>query len=269
MPLVHQTREMMMLHKDDDHHYIDSLENFLTDFGPLPKGVDLTLPPEITSREYEPGVRHALKNGTNTVDGGPLPWPLGDQFLDAELRCEALKKERDDKKWQEYCDDFHAKEQAAIDAFNAKMKAKNDAQIREWAAEARKRGLPTPDQMTVSQNDVFVTRVGKIAMAIAKNVIDEDPETTDHTVRSDYAERVLRGDENPHALASMAVAANNAIKDAIDDNPGLLGTNVSDGDIAFALASIWTQRALTLKTARDLALKAMNGNPDQTHSDAG
>jgi len=264
MPMVHQTGQMIWVRCDDGHDYGDTPENFALDFGE-----GLWLPPDITSREYLPGIRHTLKRGTDVVDGGPMPWPLGDKILEAKLKCEALKKERDEKKWQEYCDEFHAKQQAEIDAFAAKQKALMDEQVRKWAAEARARGMVTPEQYAVAQNDAFMARVARLATAVAHNVIEEDPETADHDARKDFAERVLRGDESPLALASGAVAMSDAIKDKIDAEPAQLGANVPDNDIAFAIASTWTARALLLMNARALALKAVaNGNPDQTHADA-
>jgi len=264
MPMVHQTGQMIWVRCDDGHDYGDTPENFASDFGE-----GLWLPPDITSREYVPGIRHTLKIGTDVVDGGPMPWPLGDKILEAKPRCDALKKERDDKKWKDYCDEFHAKQQAEIDAVNAKLKADTDAQLRKWAAEARVHGLLTPDQQQSSQSDAFVVRVLKLATAVAHNVIEEDPETADHVARVEYAERVLRGDENPKMLAANAVATSDLVKDKIDEAPAQLGANVPDDDIAFAIASAWTARALLLKNARALALKVVaNGNPDQTHAGA-
>lgn len=40
---------------------------------PLPSGID--------QRLYEPGIRHALLRGHDVIDGGPMPWPEGDDMI--------------------------------------------------------------------------------------------------------------------------------------------------------------------------------------------
>lgn len=39
------------------------------------------LPQGINQRIYQPGVRHPLNKDDNTMDGGPMPWPLGDAII--------------------------------------------------------------------------------------------------------------------------------------------------------------------------------------------
>ena len=39
------------------------------------------LPPGATERIYEPGVRHAIIRGHDVIDGGEMPWPLGDKII--------------------------------------------------------------------------------------------------------------------------------------------------------------------------------------------
>jgi len=80
---------------------------------------------------------------------------------------------------------------------------------------------------------------------VAQNVASEDPATPDHDVRVDYAGLVIRGGEKPQLAAAHVISSNATISAAIEEDPAALGSNVPDGDIEFALASIWTARALS------------------------
>ena len=82
-----------------------------------------------------------------------------------------------------------------------------------------------------------------ISYKVAQNVASEDPGTVDHAVRADYAGRVIRGTDNPKNMAAHVISSNPTIAAAIESNPSAFGSNVPDGDIEFALASIWTARA--------------------------
>jgi hypothetical protein len=78
--------------------YRDTPENLALDFGVAPS----PLPPGITERIYNQGARHALMNGHDVVDGGPMPWPEGDAVIAAfpqiapksKARADALAKEK-------------------------------------------------------------------------------------------------------------------------------------------------------------------------------
>jgi len=83
----------------------------------------------------------------------------------------------------------------------------------------------------------FYTRVSFLAVKTAQNIASEDPGAANHLARVDYANRVFRGDDNA-ALLAQHVATNPAIGAALE-----AGANVPDGDIEFALASIWDARA--------------------------
>lgn len=87
----------------------------------------------------------------------------------------------------------------------------------------------------------FYMRVAFLALKAAQNVATEDPETAEHASRAAYAGRILRGEESAVLLASHVVASNSVIASAIVDGSG---ADVPDGDIEFALGSIWTARAL-------------------------
>jgi hypothetical protein len=99
------------------------------------------------------------------------------------------------------------------------------------------------DRIATARNEEFAARVLFIATKVAQNVAAEDPATEDHAVRLDYAGRVIRGTDNPKMIATHVIASNPTIGAAIDANPDLYGSNIPDGDIEFALASIWTSRA--------------------------
>jgi hypothetical protein len=64
------------------YFYGETLENYAADGGPLLP----PLPNTITERLYEPGVRHALIRDDDVVDGGPMPWPEGDQIIASVVR---------------------------------------------------------------------------------------------------------------------------------------------------------------------------------------
>jgi len=101
------------------------------------------------------------------------------------------------------------------------------------------------DHIATARSDGFSSRVLMLSFTTAQQVATEDPATPDHAVRIDYAERTIRGDENPKLLATHVIASNPTIMTTIDSDPGAYGANVPDNDIAFALSSIWTARALS------------------------
>jgi|SRR6476619_2429333 len=99
------------------------------------------------------------------------------------------------------------------------------------------------DQIATARSEEFSARVLFLATLTAQNVAAEDVATADHEVRVAYAGRVIRGTDNPKMIATHVIASNPTIQAAIASEPELLGSNVSDNDIQFALASIWTARA--------------------------
>lgn len=62
---------------DNGTHYVDSRDNFVKDFGvelpPLPAGAD--------DHVYTQSKRHAYMGNGSVIDGGPMPWPEGDQII--------------------------------------------------------------------------------------------------------------------------------------------------------------------------------------------
>ena len=105
------------------------------------------------------------------------------------------------------------------------------------------------EQIAAARNDAFAARILMLALTTAQNVAAEDEGTPQHDARHDYAERILRGDENPKLLAAHVIASNPTIRAEIDKEPAQQGANIPDADIEFALASIWTARALAFRYA--------------------
>lgn len=103
--------------------------------------------------------------------------------------------------------------------------------------------MAATDQVATARNDTFAARVMMISYKVAQAVASEDVATLDHVIRVDYAGRVIRGSDNPKNIAAHVISSNPTIAAAIDSEPASFGSNVPDGDIEFALASIWTARA--------------------------
>jgi hypothetical protein len=99
------------------------------------------------------------------------------------------------------------------------------------------------DFIATARNDEFAARVMFITLGVAQNVASEDPATPDHQVRLDYAGRCIRGTDNPKNIAAHIISSNASIQNTIESDPAQYGANVPDGDIQFALATIWTARA--------------------------
>lgn len=100
------------------------------------------------------------------------------------------------------------------------------------------------DQIAAASDATFAGRVMMIMFRVAQNVASEDPTTTNHAERIAYSGFVIRGDERPQLVAAHVIASNPTIGATIDGTPAALGSNVPDGDIEFALASIWDSRSL-------------------------
>ncbi|VIO80128.1 hypothetical protein [Bradyrhizobium ivorense] len=99
------------------------------------------------------------------------------------------------------------------------------------------------DLIATASDKEFAGRVMMLMFKTAQNVSSEDPATADHEIRIDYAARVIRGDEQPQLVSAHVISSNPTIAATIESDPTALGSNVPDGDIEFALASIWTARS--------------------------
>ena len=100
------------------------------------------------------------------------------------------------------------------------------------------------DQIRTASDATFSGRVMMIMFKVAQNVASEAPETVNHTERVNYASFVIMGQEKPQLVAAHVISSNPTIGAAIDTNPDALGSDVPDGDIEFALASIWDSRSI-------------------------
>jgi hypothetical protein len=100
--------------------------------------------------------------------------------------------------------------------------------------------MATSDIIAAASDPLFYTRVSYISLKVAQNVASEDESTANHVNRVAYAERIFRGLDNA-LLISMHIAASNPTIAATLETEG--GAAVPDGDIEFALATIWDARA--------------------------
>jgi hypothetical protein len=100
------------------------------------------------------------------------------------------------------------------------------------------------DHIAAASDDEFAGRVMMIMFKVAQNVASEDPGTVNHAERIAYASFVIMGEEKPQLVAAHVISSNPAISAEIDSDPDALGSNVPDGDIEFALATIWDARSL-------------------------
>jgi hypothetical protein len=105
------------------------------------------------------------------------------------------------------------------------------------------------DQIATASNADFAGRVMMLMFKVAQEVASEDPATPNHAERISYASLVIRGEEKPQLVAAHVISSNPTIGAAIDGDPAALGSNVPDGDIEFALASIWDARSLAFAAA--------------------
>jgi hypothetical protein len=75
---VHQHPDGFVFVRTSEGVYGDTPENFAKDFSvmlpPLPEGAD--------ERIYTSNTRHAIMSQERgVIDGGPIPWPLGDEII--------------------------------------------------------------------------------------------------------------------------------------------------------------------------------------------
>ena len=99
----------------------------------------------------------------------------------------------------------------------------------------------TTQQIVAAASDpLFYDRVGFIALKVAQNVASEDPGTANHQNRVNQSNRVFNGTEDNLLLANHVAASNPTIAGALETGGH---DAVPDGDIEFALATIWDARA--------------------------
>jgi len=105
------------------------------------------------------------------------------------------------------------------------------------------------DQIATASDPTFAGRVMMLMFKTAQNVSSEDPATPHHAERMDYPAFVIRGEEKPQLVSAHVISSNATIAAAIEEDPAALGSNVPDGDLEFALASIWDSRSLAFAAA--------------------
>jgi hypothetical protein len=82
--------------------------------------------------------------------------------------------------------------------------------------------------------------VSFISLKVAQNVGAEDPSAPNHANRLAYCARIFTGADSALLLAQHVAASNPTIASTLETQGG---DAVPDGDIEFALASIWDARA--------------------------
>lgn len=76
---IHHHDGMVAVWQTNADRYRENENQFAQDYGsPFPP-----LPDGVTERIYQQNVRHALIANNSVVDGGPMPWPEGDDIADA------------------------------------------------------------------------------------------------------------------------------------------------------------------------------------------
>jgi hypothetical protein len=101
--------------------------------------------------------------------------------------------------------------------------------------------MSTTDIISAASDPIFFTRVSFISLKVAQDVASEATDAPNHANRAAYASAIFRGADNATLLA-MHIAASNPTIAAELEQPGG-GANVPDGDIEFAMATIWDARA--------------------------
>lgn len=100
--------------------------------------------------------------------------------------------------------------------------------------------MATSDIIEEVSKPTFYQRVSYLSLGVAQNVASEDPTAPNHDNRIAYASRILRGDEDALLLSMHVVSSNPTISSTVETEGG---DAVPDGDIQFALASIWDARS--------------------------
>jgi hypothetical protein len=123
---IHQHPDGTVSVRVDDKIYTDTEKNFKKDFGinlqKVPAGFD--------ERLYEQGVRHALSARSSVIDGGPMPWTIGDNAIgkfDDALANQQQRlnddKEKDRKRVIDEDDKLKKDAKDNVDRINAQLEA--------------------------------------------------------------------------------------------------------------------------------------------------
>lgn len=100
--------------------------------------------------------------------------------------------------------------------------------------------MSSKEIVTAASDPDFYMRVCFLALKVAQFVASEDPATANHDNRVSYSNRVIQGADNAILLAQHVASSNTTVASALESG----GPDAPpDGDIEFALASIWDARA--------------------------
>lgn len=94
------------------------------------------------------------------------------------------------------------------------------------------------DLITIAGNTRFQDRIKYALTQAAISVYNEASSTTGHVARVGYATGVIGGSYNL-AAASLAVLTNSTIAAEATLSTGPPGFSIPDGDIQFAVNSVW------------------------------
>jgi hypothetical protein len=100
--------------------------------------------------------------------------------------------------------------------------------------------MATSDIISEVSKPSFYQRVSYLSLGVAQNVASEEPTAANHANRVAYSNRIFSGEEDALLLAMHVVSSNPTISQTVETEGG---DAVPDGDIQFALASIWDARA--------------------------
>ena len=100
--------------------------------------------------------------------------------------------------------------------------------------------MSTKEIITAAADPTFYTRVSFISLKVAQAVASEDPSHPNHANRVAYSNRILTGQDNALLLANHVAASNPTISATLETEGG---DAVPDGDIEYALATIWDARS--------------------------
>lgn len=95
------------------------------------------------------------------------------------------------------------------------------------------------DQIATARDDTFAARVAMTLMTIGLSAMNEAGATPDHVNRLALAQKHLKGEINSKLVAALLIASNATIQGEINAAPALLGSNVPDGDMLYALTQLY------------------------------
>ena len=126
---VHHTPDRYVVVQTDNGLYFDTDANFALDwrgeaFPHMPKGA--------RERIYRQGVVHAIQSAETVLEGGPMPWPLGDRII------------------------------ADLDNLVARQKKRKEAEVKTPEQMAKELGLPWPPRDVLAELDDLQARVATL-----------------------------------------------------------------------------------------------------------